>query len=82
VIDRFYSFTTELTAKRKKTALLTVAWDDTDSAFDVVKAYYHRICEYTRFKDQGMVIGKGRGTVSMTESSSYPREAYELGKSL
>lgn len=30
----------------KKTALLTVAWDNTDTAFEIVKAYYKKICEY------------------------------------
>ena len=28
VVDRFYSFTTELTCMHKKAALLAVAWDD------------------------------------------------------
>ena len=82
VIDRFYSFTGELTRMHKKTALITVAWDNTDSAFDVVKAYYRRICDYMSFKDQGMVIGKGCGTPEMTRRSRYMKEAFELGKSI
>ena len=32
-IDRFYSFTMELTSMHKKTALLSVAWDNTDTVF-------------------------------------------------
>ena len=67
---------------RKKTALLTVAWDNADSAFDVVKAYYKRICEYMDFQDQGMVIGKGCGTPSMTRSSRFMKQAYELEKTV
>jgi len=82
VVDRFYSFTGELTSMHKKTALIAVAWDDTDSAFDVVKAYYRTICDYMQFQDQGMVIGKGCGTPGMTGNSRYPEEAYQLGKSL
>lgn len=82
VVDRFYSFTGELTGMRKKTVLLTVAWDDTDAAFDVVQAYYKKICEYMRFEDLGMVIGKGCGTPAMTKRSGYLQEAYALGKSL
>ena len=66
----------------KKTALITVAWDNTDSAFDVVKAYYKRICEYMEFRDHGKVIGKGCGTPSMTKNSRYMKQAYELGKSV
>lgn len=82
VIDRFYSFTGELTRMRKKTAMITVAWDNTDSAFDVVKAYYNRICEYMSFKDQGMVIGKGCSAPETTKRSKYMDEAYRLGKNI
>ena len=82
VVDRFYSFTGELTGMSKKTALITVAWDSTDSAFDVVKAYYKRICEYMHFEDQGAVIGKGCGTPEMTGCSKYMNEAYQLGKNM
>lgn len=82
VVDRFYSFTMTLTAMHKKTVLLSVAWDNTDRAFDIVKAYYQRICEYMNFEDLGMIIGKGCGTPAMTKNSPYLNQAYELGKSL
>ncbi|MBO7727069.1 MAG: flavodoxin family protein [Oscillospiraceae bacterium] len=81
-IDRFYSFTGELARMHKKTALIAVAWDNSDSVFDVVKACYKRICEYMNFMDQGMVIGKGCGTPEMTRRSRYMNEAYELGKKM
>lgn len=80
VVDRFYSFTYELTRMRKKTSLIAVAWDNTDAAFEVVRAYYRRICEYMDFQDQGEVIGKGCGTPSMTKRSRYMEEAYRLGR--
>ena len=82
VIDRFYSFTTELTYMHKKTVLLTVAWDNTDSVFSVVEAYYSRICEYMQFEDAGMVLGGGCGTPEMTKHSGYVEKAYELGKAV
>ena len=80
VIDRFYSYTTELTSMHKKTVLLTVAWDNTDDAFKVVEAYYDRIVDYMQFEDMGRVIGKGCGTPSMTQGTKYPQQAYELGR--
>lgn len=80
VVDRFYSYTTELTYMHKKTVLLSVAWDNTDSSFDVVKAYYGKICDYMQFKDCGMITGKSCGTPSMTKATEYPGMAYELGK--
>ena len=82
VIDRFYSYTTELTYMHKKTALLSVAWDDTDTVFTVVEAYYRRICEYMEFEDLGIVLGRGCGSPSMTQRNPAMREAYELGKSI
>jgi len=82
VIDRFYSFTTELTYMHKKTVLLTVAWDDTDTVFSVVEAYYRRICEYMQFEDCGIVLGRGCGTPYMTRNSGFVEKAYELGKTV
>lgn len=82
VIDRFYSFTTELTYMHKKAILLSAAWDNTSTVFSVVKAYYERICEYMQFQDCGAVYGGGCGTPSMTKSSPHMQEAYELGKSI
>lgn len=78
-VDRFYSFTNELTEQRKKTALLTVAWDTDDAAFEVVTAYYRKLCEYMGFEDRGVVTGKGCGTPETTARSRYIEEAYRLG---
>ena len=82
VVDRFYSFTGELTYMQKKTALLSVAWDDTDTVFAVVTAYYKQLCDYMDFQDQGVVAGRGCGTPDMTRRSRYMKDAYELGRSL
>lgn len=42
----------------------------------------HTLVKYLNFQDQGMVLGKGCGTPSMTAGSKYPQTAYKLGKSL
>ena len=81
-VDRFYSFTGELTYMRKKTALLSVAWDDTDTVFDIPLAYYRQLCSYMDFQDCGTVLGRGCGTTAMTRASEYPEQAYKLGKSI
>ena len=80
VVDRFYSYTTELTYMKKKTALISAAWDNTDTVFAVVEAYYRQLCSYMDFQDQGRVIGRGCGTPDMTRRSRYMKEAYELGR--
>jgi len=64
------------------TALLSVAWDDTDTVFAVVTAYYKQLCDYMDFQDQGVVAGRGCGTPDMTRRSRYMKDAYELGRSL
>lgn len=82
VIDRFYSFNGQLSEKRLKTALITAAWDGSDGVMSFLKAHYEGICDYLGFQNQGMVLGKGCGTVSMTRRTEYPEEAYRFGKSL
>ena len=82
VVDRFYSFTTELTYMHKKTVLLAVAWDNTSTVFKVTKAYYETICDYMQFRDCGSIFGGGCGTPEMTRRTKYPEEAYKLGKSI
>ncbi len=82
VIDRFYSYTMELTGMHKKAALLSVAWDNDDVVFRVTEAYYKTIVKYMQFRDMGMILGGGCGTPEMTRRSKYPELAYKLGKSL
>lgn len=82
VIDRFYSYTTKLSGRHLKAALITAAWDSNEDAMPCTVAYYQKLCRYMNFRDQGMVLGLGCGTRSMTEHTSYPEQAYLLGKSL
>ena len=50
--------------------------------FDALKAHYHTLVRYLNLQDQGMVLGKGCGTPSMTRASSYPQQARQLGQNL
>lgn len=82
VIDRFYSFTGLLSSRGLKTALIAAAWDSNDWTMKDLAGHYHTLCRYMNFRDQGMILGTGCGTVSMTQNSAFPQKAYELGKSL
>lgn len=82
VIDRFYSFTGKLSAKKLKTALIVTAWDANDWTMSAVSAYYETLCRYMHFENQGMILGTNCGTVPMTKSTDFPRLAYELGKKI
>lgn len=82
VIDRFYSFTYELTDMHKKTILICAAWNSDSDTFPYIKSHYDKLCRYMQFSDQGTILGTGCGTPSMTQRSEWPRKAYELGKSI
>lgn len=82
VIDRFCSYNSSLTRKHMKSALITVAWNSDNWTFDALESHYQTLVRYLSFQDQGMILGRGCGSPSMTRGSSYMRQAYELGKSL
>jgi len=82
IIDRFYSYTTKLSGRHLKSALLTAAWDSNQDVMPCTAGYYQKLCHYMNFRDQGMVLGLGCGTRSMTVRTDYPEQAYRLGKSL
>ena len=82
LIDRFCAFNGSIQRKHMKSALLAVAWNSDDWTFEALEAHYHTLVRYLNFQDQGMVLGKGCGTPSMTRNSSYPEKAYKLGKAV
>ena len=82
VVDRFCSYNSSLKARRLKSALISVAWNSVGWTFDALEFHYRTLVRYLDMDDQGMVLGKGCGTPSMTHESSYPAQAYELGKRL
>ena len=82
LIDRFCAFNSSIQRKHMKSALLTVAWNSDDWTFDALEAHYHTLVKYLKLQDQGMVLGKGCGSPSMTKQSKYLKMAYELGRNL
>lgn len=82
VIDRFCSYNSSITRKHMKSALLTVAWNSDNWTFDALESHYQTLVRYLDFQDQGMVLGRGCGTPSMTRHSRYPEMAYKLGNRL
>ena len=82
VVDRFYSFTGQLASRRLKTVLIAAAWNSDNWTMEDLTNHYRTLCRYMNFQDQGMILGTGCGTVSMTKSSKFPEKAYAMGKSL
>lgn len=82
VVDRFCAYNSSLNGRHLKSALLSVAWNTDDWTFDALSAHYRTLVRYINFEDMGMILGYGCGTPSMTKRSIYPKQAYQLGKSL
>ena len=82
LIDRFYAFNGELSAKRLKTVLIAAAWDSNDWTMRDLAAHYQTLCRYLHFQDMGMILGTGCGTPGMTAATGFPARAFALGKSL
>ena len=82
VIDRFCSYNSSLHRRHLSSALLAVAWNADDWTFDALTAHYQTLVRYLGLQDRGMVLGYGCGSPSMTRATSYPAQAYRLGRSL
>ena len=80
-IDRFYSRTGRISRKRLKTAYIMTCWNTDNSTVEPLIVHYKKLVNYMNYKDEGMIIGKGCGTVSMIPEHFY-KEAYELGKKI
>lgn len=82
LIDRFCAINSSITRKHMKSALFSVAWNADDWTFEALKAHYKTLVRYLNLNDQGMILGYGCGTPSMTQHSVYPYKAYQLGRNL
>ena len=82
LVDRFCAINSSINRKHMKSALLTTAWNADSWTFDALESHYQTLVRYLNLDDQGMVLGYGCGTPSMTQSSRYPEEAYQLGRNL
>jgi len=82
LVDRFCSRNFTLQTRHLKSALLTVAYNSDDWTFDSLEAHYDTLVRYLNFDDCGRILGYACGSPSMTSNSKYPKDAYELGKSL
>lgn len=82
LIDRFCAFNSSIQRKHMKSALLTVAWNADSWTFDALEAHYKTLVRYLNLTDMGMVLGTGCGAPDMTRRSEFPKQAYQLGRSL
>ena len=82
LVDRFCSFNTSLNRRQLQSALIAVAWNSSPETFDALMAHYRTLVSYLNLENRGEILGYGCGTPAMTRNSEYPRQAYELGRTL
>lgn len=81
VIDRFYACNYQLTG-RKKVFLLATAYDQNAWTMEALSVHYETLARYLQWEDAGRVLAVGCGVRSDIERSKFPKEAYQLGRSL
>lgn len=72
LVDRFCAINSSITRKHMKSALLAAAWNADSWTFEALEAHYRTLVRYLDLEDQGTVLGRGCGTLSMTKRSRYP----------
>ena len=82
LVDRFCAINSSITRKHMKSALISAAWNADSWTFEALESHYRTLVRYLNLQDQGMILGRGCGTPSMTARSQYPEQAHQLGRSL
>lgn len=82
VIDRFYSFSSNLKTRNMKAVLVASSADKQDWTMDAVRIQFDSMCRYLNMQDCGRVLAIGCGDVASAKASKFMEEAYGLGKSL
>lgn len=81
VIDRFYANDSILHNDKKTVMMLTMADNKKESA-DGALASFRLMSHYLGWQIVGTVVGINCWTLDMMKNTDYPKQAYELGKSL
>ena len=84
VIDRFYAVTGTLkNGSSKKAVLMVAAWEPSDTvSMKGLAQQYKTLVEYFGWEDIGVILAGGCGTREAVAKSDFPKQAYQLGKSL
>lgn len=81
VIDRFYANDAALHKNKKAVMILTMADDTEESALGALQTF-KGMTNFIEWDIAGTVVGIDCGTVEDLQKTDYPKQAYELGKSL
>ncbi len=82
VIDRFYANNSVLKGADKKAVLMLTYGDETEESAEGAITSYKGMVKYLEWENVGIVSAKGCYVLDDVKNSEYPKQAYELGKSL
>lgn len=81
VIDRFYMFGGKLRSFERKSALIMTAAAN-NTYYTGITGMYLESLRHNKWQNSGMVLAVGCAVLEDVINSDYPRQAYELGKSI
>ena len=82
VIDRFYSIDSQLKEKNNRGILISVQHAPVDAVKEPINAHYQAIISWLNMENAGIINAIGIESVEQLKQTPYPKQAYELGKSL
>ena len=82
VIDRFYSIDPQLKDKNNKAVLISVQHAQQEFVKEPLNQHYQAILSWLNMENAGIINAIGIESVEHLKQTPYPKQAYELGKSL
>ena len=82
VIDRFYSIDPQIKNGNKKGILISVQHAQVEAVKEPINAHYQAILSWLNMENIGIINAIGIESVEHLKQTPYPKQAYELGKSL
>ena len=81
VIDRFYAINGQIHKPKKAVLIMTYADTSAKEAQPII-SHYETLLNYLGWSDAGKIIASGVWTEGSVNTTQYPKQAYELGKSI
>lgn len=82
VIDRFYANSAALRSSSKKAVLMLTMGDETMESADGAILTYKGMTRFLGWENVGILPARGCSDLEDLEASDYPRQAYEMGKTI
>ena len=82
VVDRFYSIDPQLKEKQNKGILISVQHAPAEAVKDALNNHYQSIINWLNMENIEIINAIGIESVEHLKQTEYPKQAYNLGKSL